>query len=390
MSLTDQVWTDGRSRARLIDVAGLQALIETLAADGFTVLGPTVRSGAIVTRPVAGVDDLPRGWGDEQAPGTTGSGPRRRRALRVRRRRTSWKTVLFPSHELLWSGEQTTDGFTVDEPAGSRLGDAAVRPARGPLVRRARARDPRHGPAGRVAQDAGTRRGVLAPSSSPSSAPTRAGPASASRWAPVPRRGGRGLRPGADRAARREEHVFVVEAGSERGADVLDGWPPTRRRPTTGRRADHVVERAAGGWAARSTPRHRDPALRRTPSTPAGTTSRAAACRAATARWSARPASAPRVEDHTDLSGDAAERWRVWDSCFTRTSPTCTAGPSGSLASRYRQWMTHKLGSWIDQFGMSGCVGCGRCITLVPGRRSTSPRRSPRSGPPRCHRRREG
>ena len=37
-----------------------------------------------------------------------------------------------------------------------------------------------------------------------------------------------------------------------------------------------------------------------------------------------------------------------------------------SAKSRYRQWMTHKLGSWIDQFGTSGCVGCGRCLTWCP------------------------
>jgi ferredoxin len=37
-----------------------------------------------------------------------------------------------------------------------------------------------------------------------------------------------------------------------------------------------------------------------------------------------------------------------------------------SSRSRYRQWMTHKLATWIDQFGTSGCVGCGRCITWCP------------------------
>jgi ferredoxin len=28
--------------------------------------------------------------------------------------------------------------------------------------------------------------------------------------------------------------------------------------------------------------------------------------------------------------------------------------------------MTHKLATWQDQFGSSGCVGCGRCITWCP------------------------
>ena len=73
------------------------------------------------------------------------------------------------------------------------------------------------------------------------------------------------------------------------------------------------------------------------------------------------------VEDHTDLSGDNAERWRTWDSCFAQDHAYIHGGsvrPSGR--SRYRQWMTHKLGTWHDQFGSSGCVGCGRCITWCP------------------------
>jgi ferredoxin len=28
--------------------------------------------------------------------------------------------------------------------------------------------------------------------------------------------------------------------------------------------------------------------------------------------------------------------------------------------------MRHKLCTWFDQFGGSGCVGCGRCITWCP------------------------
>ena len=34
--------------------------------------------------------------------------------------------------------------------------------------------------------------------------------------------------------------------------------------------------------------------------------------------------------------------------------------------SRYRQWISHKLGTWPEQFGSSGCVGCGRCIVWCP------------------------
>ena len=73
------------------------------------------------------------------------------------------------------------------------------------------------------------------------------------------------------------------------------------------------------------------------------------------------------VEDVSDVTGMHAERWRKWDSCFTQNFSYIHGGSVRSSAkSRYRQWMTHKLASWIDQFGSSGCVGCGRCITWCP------------------------
>jgi ferredoxin len=73
------------------------------------------------------------------------------------------------------------------------------------------------------------------------------------------------------------------------------------------------------------------------------------------------------TEDVTDLTGDHAERWRLWDSCFDLDFSQLHGGPvRTSPRSRYRQWMTHKLGTWYDQFGSSGCVGCGRCIVWCP------------------------
>jgi formate hydrogenlyase subunit 6/NADH:ubiquinone oxidoreductase subunit I len=73
------------------------------------------------------------------------------------------------------------------------------------------------------------------------------------------------------------------------------------------------------------------------------------------------------VEDVSDLTGDHVQRDRVWDSCFNADFSYLHGGSvRESTRSRYRQWMTHKLGSWHDQFGMSGCVGCGRCVTWCP------------------------
>jgi sulfhydrogenase subunit beta (sulfur reductase) len=73
------------------------------------------------------------------------------------------------------------------------------------------------------------------------------------------------------------------------------------------------------------------------------------------------------MDDQVALDGTAAHRDRVWDTCFSLEYSHLGPGPvRASPRSRYRQWLTHKLGTWHDQFGESGCVGCGRCITWCP------------------------
>jgi Fe-S-cluster-containing hydrogenase component 2 len=73
------------------------------------------------------------------------------------------------------------------------------------------------------------------------------------------------------------------------------------------------------------------------------------------------------VEDVSDLDGSHAERWRRWDSCFNPGFSHIHGGEvRNSTGARYRQWLTHKLATWHDQFGTSGCVGCGRCVTWCP------------------------
>jgi formate hydrogenlyase subunit 6/NADH:ubiquinone oxidoreductase subunit I len=73
------------------------------------------------------------------------------------------------------------------------------------------------------------------------------------------------------------------------------------------------------------------------------------------------------VEDTSDLTGQVAERWQRWDSCFTLDFSYLYGGSvRRSTKARYRQWLTHKLADWHDEFGMSGCVGCGRCIAWCP------------------------
>jgi ferredoxin len=71
--------------------------------------------------------------------------------------------------------------------------------------------------------------------------------------------------------------------------------------------------------------------------------------------------------DQMSLDGKTTQRERVWDSCFNPGYSYQSGGNTRpSIHSRYRQWLSHKLGTWQQQHGTSGCVGCGRCITWCP------------------------
>jgi len=71
--------------------------------------------------------------------------------------------------------------------------------------------------------------------------------------------------------------------------------------------------------------------------------------------------------DISDFGGEDTERQRLWDSCFSLGFAQVHGGSfRASRKARYRQWLMHKLAYWIEQYGMLGCVGCGRCITWCP------------------------
>ena len=73
------------------------------------------------------------------------------------------------------------------------------------------------------------------------------------------------------------------------------------------------------------------------------------------------------VVDLTSLSSQATTRTRVWESCYTHQFSYTTSAPvRTTIRARYRHWLRHKLATWHEQFGVSGCVGCGRCITWCP------------------------
>ncbi|RDI43413.1 4Fe-4S dicluster domain-containing protein [Aquicella lusitana] len=71
--------------------------------------------------------------------------------------------------------------------------------------------------------------------------------------------------------------------------------------------------------------------------------------------------------DEPSLDGNSSDHQREWDSCFTQGHSYMTGKiVRDDIEKRYRQWLTHKVGSWHKQFDTSGCVGCGRCVTWCP------------------------
>jgi ferredoxin len=355
---------------RVIDVAGLQALVDRLVVLGYTVIGPTVQSGAIVNAPITDVADLPHGWGDEQEAGH----------YRLRRRdddaffafaaaAQSAKPVFFPAEEVLWRGHRTPEGFAVD--AEETGGDGAPYALLGvrscdlsaigihDVVLTGRL----HGDVAYAARRAAAF--VVAV--------TCSDPAGTCFCVSM----GTGPRPEQGRGAPYDlsltelldegAHRFVVEVGSERGAEVLDeiGAGPAPGEDVAA--GDRVAADAAGRMG-----RHLDTAglkdlLYAASDSPVwdDVATRCLACGNCTAVCPT--CFCTNVEDVTDLAGDVAGRDRVWDSCFDADYSYIHGGTvRASTKSRYRQWMTHKLASWIDQFGTSGCVGCGRCVTWCP------------------------
>jgi formate hydrogenlyase subunit 6/NADH:ubiquinone oxidoreductase subunit I len=161
-------------------------------------------------------------------------------------------------------------------------------------------------------------------------------------------------------------HFFVVETGSAAGTEVLHDLDPHEASPALCQEADDAVERARVQVRRMDTGGIRD-LLYQNFEHPRWDHVAARCLSCANCTMVCPTCFCTVVEDTSDVTGTHAERWRKWDSCFTQAFSYIHGGSvRPSVRSRYRQWMTHKLASWIDQFGSSGCVGRGRCITWCP------------------------
>jgi ferredoxin len=348
----------------ILDLCGLQSLIDALQSRGYTVLGPAVRDGAITIAEISTVDDLPRGVGDEQDAGHYRLHERGDQALfGYAAPVQSAKPVFFPADELLWRGRRAREGGFTVEPADPQPPPVAMLGLRSCDLAALGVHDTVLTSRGLVDTHYAARRAetfVVAV--------TCADPAGTCFCASM----GTGPRPvtGYDIALTElldGEHRFLAEAGSPVGEDVLAASPTRAATGDDTAAADDVVRTAAARMGR----------VLRTDDMPELLYSHARSphwdevadrCLACTNCTMVCPTCfCTTVEDVSDLSGHSDERHRVWDSCFSQEySQLHTNFVRASTGSRYRQWVTHKLAAWIDQFGTSGCVGCGRCITWCP------------------------
>lgn len=164
-----------------------------------------------------------------------------------------------------------------------------------------------------------------------------------------------------------KEHVFLVEIGSERALEILKDIPHKLSDDYYKNIAENIIQNTANSIEKKLDTENIKDLLYQNYEHPSWdeVASRCLTC--ANCTMVCPTCFCTTVQDTTDLSGETAERSRSWDSCFTSDFSYIHGGSIRvSAKSKYRQWMVHKLGAWIDQFGTSGCVGCGRCITWCP------------------------
>lgn len=346
--------------SHFLPTASLQGLVDLLLGQGYRVVGPRVRDGAVIWESIQRIDDLPRGWREVQAPG------------RYRLERTdspryfdvlhgpdSLKRFVFTPREPLLVIERKgrkasvrTYGPAPEAVAllGVRACDLAGLQVQDRIFLQDAVADPYY---------QARRQSLLIIAVHCTRAASTCFCASMET--------GPRARRGFDLALLEQDEGFLVEYGSERGRALLDGLPASPAVPEQVAAGTEAIAQCARSqvraidrtvlpqalYAAHEHPRWDDVAAR---------------CLACTNCTMVCPTCfCHKVEEHASLDGRATERARVWDSCFTPDHGYIHGkNVRPTTKDRYRLWVTHKLASWIDQFGVSGCVGCGRCLTWCP------------------------
>jgi sulfhydrogenase subunit beta (sulfur reductase) len=353
--------TSGDCRAEcFLQYDQLQSLLDALIADGRTVIGPKIEQQAIVYGEIRRVQDLPRGWTDDQAPGVYRLKPRNDDAcFGYVVGPHSWKQFLFPPVATVATADKTVDGWTMETPleAPPRYAFLGVRACELAAIRiqdRVFLAGSWEDPIYKARRDASLIIAVNCTQAAPTCFCTsmNSGPRCES---------------GFDLAMTELVDGFVIESDSVAGnaiLDMLDTQPATESHLSD---SDTARQQAVNQISRQlDTTEIRDLLLGNLDH--ARWDEVATRCLSCTNCTMVCPTCfCSTVKDVPNMTGDHVDRQREWDSCFNIDFSYMNGGVVRSdVRSRYRQWLTHKLGSWHDQFGQSGCVGCGRCITWCP------------------------
>jgi sulfhydrogenase subunit beta (sulfur reductase) len=338
----------------------LQQLIDVFSAKGYRTVGPIVRDGAVLWDTIRQVSDLPVGWRDEQAPGRyrieqTGS----TRIFGVVHGPQSVKPLAFAPREPLLTIERSQGRVSVQPtmPKSEKVAVLGVRAcdlAGLAIQDRIFLKDAYRDPYYRTRRD-----GLFLIAVNCTRALATCFCASMDT----------GPRAGAsfDLALTELDEEFLVEAGSEAGREVVRALSPAPASTAQTREAEQQIEACAGSQTRQLDRSQLPQALYDAHEHPRwdDVAARCLACGNCTMVCPTCFCHA--VEEVPNLTQTGSEQSRLWDSCFTQDHGYIHGkNIRPTIKDRYRMWLTHKLASWIDQFGTSGCVGCGRCITWCP------------------------
>ena len=363
--------------------SGLQSLLDALSDAGYRTVGPMVRDGVIVYDDVRNETELPLGRTVEQAPGRwrLAGDPGSDQRFSWTPGAESWKRFVFPARSEVLRIRRT-DGSWAN--AGPRSADRplALIGARDCELRALDILDrvmldPAH-PDNRYAARRSATFVVAVTCGEPGGTcwctSMGGGPQPRERFdlrvTELPAAGDHGSSHaggGAGGHADRYGHRLLVEAGSEAGRRVLQQVPGVPADEIDLRAAHAVVDRSVAMMPVRVN----GPEL---PRLLAGSehhpqwdvvAERCLSCGNCTMVCPTCFCSS--FTDHTELGTHDAVREQSWVSCFELDHSLLGGRPvRATTAARYRQWLTHKLQTWPEQFGTSGCVGCGRCTTWCP------------------------
>jgi NAD(P)H-flavin reductase len=340
--------------------ANLGVLIDLLREDGRTVIGPTVVDGAITYAEITSADELPVGIGDDQAPG-------RYRVVERGDQRVFGFTVgplspkrwTFPSPVALNIAHRdgrsvSFEAVPVDPPKLAFLGLRACELAAMGIQDQVLLGGPYTDEDYRARREHALVIAVNCTTSAPTCFCTSMGT-------------GPDVRSGFDLALTELETGFVVKVGSPVGADLLARLPVRAAETVQTAMATQAVTEIAEAMGDPVPTAGLHDRLMAQFDSPrwAEIAERCLSC--ANCTMVCPTCFCNSTIHQSSLDGRTSTSERVWDSCFTAGFARVAGGNFRSRPrDRYRQWLTHKFATWVDQFGSFGCVGCGRCIAWCP------------------------